>query len=346
VAQVQGVAAAGDVDVLAPLVEAVVGPVVEAAPRQAAARLALLGGVVVDDVEDHLEALGVQLPDHRLELVEDALRVRGGGIPGVRREEAERVVAPVVDQPPSHHLRLRGEGLHGQQLDGGDAQLLEVAGHRRVAQAGIRAPQLRGHAGMGHGEAAHVRLVGDRVGEQVLGALVVPPVEVTVDDDTTRQVCRAVTPADQRVVPGQGGVDAVGEDLGLPVDLALDGLGVRVEQQLLGVVAQPLGGPPRAAGPDGIPLAGANTLEKAEPHAVGAVGQGDAALGGAGAVTRLEQAELDGVRVPGIHGELGAPVDQGHPVRRRQVAPSPSGGNRMGRRRHGPQPRQWLPLHP
>ena len=70
VAQVEGVAAAGDVDVVAALVEAVVGAVVQAAPRQRRAGAALLGGVVVDDVEDHLDALAVQQLDHALELVE------------------------------------------------------------------------------------------------------------------------------------------------------------------------------------------------------------------------------------------------------------------------------------
>ena len=56
VAQVEGVAAAGDVDVAAALVEAVVGALVQAAPRQGGAGAVLLGGVVVDDVEDHLDA--------------------------------------------------------------------------------------------------------------------------------------------------------------------------------------------------------------------------------------------------------------------------------------------------
>ena len=46
----------------------VVGGVVDALDRQHRAQVVALGGVVVDDVEDHLDAGLVQRPDHRLEL--------------------------------------------------------------------------------------------------------------------------------------------------------------------------------------------------------------------------------------------------------------------------------------
>ena len=133
VAQVQGVAAAGDVDVLAALVEPVVGAVVQTAPGQRRAVAALLGGVVVDDVEDDLQALAVQRLDHVLELVQHRLRAGRGGVRRVRGEEAEGVVAPVVDQAPLDQGRLGGEGLHRQQLDGGDAEVPQVLRWRRGA---------------------------------------------------------------------------------------------------------------------------------------------------------------------------------------------------------------------
>ena len=46
----------------------------------------------------------------------------GGGVGGVGGEEAQRVVAPVVGQAPLDERRLGGEGVHGEQLDGGDAE--------------------------------------------------------------------------------------------------------------------------------------------------------------------------------------------------------------------------------
>jgi hypothetical protein len=70
VAQVEGVAGAGIVDVEALVVghQAVVRGVVDAAHRQGRAAFVALGGVVVDHVEDHFQPGVVQVRDHLLEL--------------------------------------------------------------------------------------------------------------------------------------------------------------------------------------------------------------------------------------------------------------------------------------
>ena len=74
----------------------VVGLVVQAAQRQRGAGRSALGGVVVDDVEDDLEARRVERFDHGLELV-DLLPARPGRrVLGVGREVADGVVTPVV----------------------------------------------------------------------------------------------------------------------------------------------------------------------------------------------------------------------------------------------------------
>ncbi len=95
VAQVEGVAAAGDVDVVPALVEPVVGARVEAAPAEGRPLVtAELGGVVVDDVEDDLDAGAVQVADHRLDLVEDTLRVGRVGVAGVRGRRSRGCCSP------------------------------------------------------------------------------------------------------------------------------------------------------------------------------------------------------------------------------------------------------------
>ena len=78
-AHVERVAAAGEVHVVARVVrqQPVVGRVVDAAQRQRRAELVALGGVVVDDVEDDLDAGRVQGAHHRLEL---AHRVESGPV--------------------------------------------------------------------------------------------------------------------------------------------------------------------------------------------------------------------------------------------------------------------------
>ena len=71
IAEIDRVAGAGVVDVVAPIRrEPVVGGVVDALEGQRRAEFVALRGVVVDDVEDHLDAGIVQARDHLLELGE------------------------------------------------------------------------------------------------------------------------------------------------------------------------------------------------------------------------------------------------------------------------------------
>ena len=70
-----------------PREQPVVERVVDAAQRQRRTELVALAGVVVDDVEDHLEPGPVQGPDHRLELAH-LLAEAAGGVADVRGKKA------------------------------------------------------------------------------------------------------------------------------------------------------------------------------------------------------------------------------------------------------------------
>ena len=82
VGHVEAVAGAGGVVVVGPVVghEPVVGGVVDALERQDRAQVVALGRVVVDDVEDHLDAGLVERPHHRLELGDLGAVAAGAGI--------------------------------------------------------------------------------------------------------------------------------------------------------------------------------------------------------------------------------------------------------------------------
>ena len=64
---------------------------------------------------------------------------------GVRGEEADRAVAPVVRQPALGEERLVDDVVDRQQLDGGDAERPEVRERRVGGQAGVGAAQVLGH---------------------------------------------------------------------------------------------------------------------------------------------------------------------------------------------------------
>ena len=76
--------------------EPVVGGVVDALEGERRAEVIPLGGVVVDDVEDHLEPRAVERLDEALELAHLLAARAGGRVSRVRREEPDRRVAPVV----------------------------------------------------------------------------------------------------------------------------------------------------------------------------------------------------------------------------------------------------------
>ena len=161
VAHVQRVARACRVDVAREVVrfEPVVGAVVEAAEAERGAVLVALRGVVEDDVEDDLEAAGVECVDHRLELRHLAAGPPGGdgrGVGVVGGEEADGVVAPVVGEPAFDEERLRDVLMHRQQFEGRHAEIDEMTDDGVVPETGVRAPQLGGHPGMHHREALDV----------------------------------------------------------------------------------------------------------------------------------------------------------------------------------------------
>ena len=96
--RVQRVAGAGEVHVVAGVIghQPVVGGVVDALERQHRPEMVALGGVVVDDVEDHLDPGLVQRLDHPLELAHLLAAPAGGRVLRVGGEVADRRVAPVV----------------------------------------------------------------------------------------------------------------------------------------------------------------------------------------------------------------------------------------------------------
>ncbi len=123
-AHVERVPGAGVVDVVAWIVRshAVIGDVVEATQRQHGTAVVALAGVVVDDVEDDLHAGGVEGVDHRLELVHLLPSRAARGVFGVRREEADGVVTPVVPQAALQQKAIMDEVVDRQQLHRRDAE--------------------------------------------------------------------------------------------------------------------------------------------------------------------------------------------------------------------------------
>ncbi len=261
-AGIEAVAGAGEVLVQPQIAvdQPVVGGVVDAAEVDRRAEVVALGGVVVDHVEDHLDAGLVERPHHGLELGHRAAGVPVRGVLIVRREEAERVVAPVVSQPEVEQPVVVQELVHRHQLDRGDVERFEVVDDRRMAEAGIGSAQLLRDAGMGLGHALDVCLVDDRLVVGRPRRAVGCPLEERVDDHAGHGVAQRVhhRRGSTRGLIGfhifTGGRQVVGEQRLAEVEFAVEGLAIRIEQQLAGIAAVPGGGIPRPVHPEAVAL--------------------------------------------------------------------------------------------
>jgi hypothetical protein len=276
VPHVQRVPAAGEVLVASRVtgLRPVVGLVVDAAERQRRPEFAAFGGVVVDHIEDDLDALAVQHPHHRLELAQQAERVDEAAVPRVGGEERERGVAPVVRQAALVQVPLGEVAVHRHELDRGDAEALEVRDDRVRADGPVGPPPLVRDIGVLHGEAADMGLVDDRAVPRDVGRPVVAPREAGVGDHRQRGDRRVVAGVEREV--GGRVADAVAVQLVAPARQAADELRVRVEQDLVRVEAAAAGRGVLAVHAEAVELSRPDEWQVAVPDLVGPVGQLDA----------------------------------------------------------------------
>ena len=173
----------------------------------------------------------VQRLDHRLELLHLLPGAAERGVAVVRREEADGVVAPVVGQAPSRRARGRCTnwctGMSSTAVTPSEVRCSMTAG---CASPAYVPRSSSGTAGCCIVRPAHVRLVDHRLVVLVLRRPVVAPVEERVDDDGRHGVRGRVV-----VVALVRGVELVRVERRVAVDLPVDRLGVRVEQQLVRV---------------------------------------------------------------------------------------------------------------
>ncbi len=251
-----------------------------------------LGGVVVDDVEDDLDPGGVQRLDHPLEL-EHLLAARPGRcVERVRREVADRAVAPVVREATVDEEALVSDVVDGHELDRGHAETREVRDRGIAREARVRAAQLVAHVRVEPREALHVRLVDDGVLPGRARRAVALPVEPAVDDDALRDRRGRIGLVDAKVGV-RARVGDVRQRVRAPVvDRALDRLRVRVDQELRGVEPLPLLGAVRAVDAERVPRSRPDVRQKPVPVECRALAQFDPRL-----AVVLVEAELDALGV-------------------------------------------------
>ena len=240
----------------------------------------------------------------------DAEGRAGGRVADAGGEEREGVVAPVVREALLDQVAVVGVVVDRQQLDGGHAELLQVLDGRLGGEPGVGAAQRLRDLGVEPREALDVELVDDGLVPRRARRGVVAPGEGGVDDGGERGEVRVVAVVEGEVLGRVA--DPVAEHLVAPLDRAGDGLGVGIEDDLVGVEAVPGGGLVGPVHAVAVELAGLHVGQVGVPDEVGLLGHADACRL-ARVLPRVEQAELHRGRVLGEEGEVDAQAVPGRP---------------------------------
>ncbi len=289
------------------------------AQGQGGAELVPLPGVVVDDVEDHLESGPVQCTHHRLELAH-LLPETSRGVADVRRQKGDRVVAPEVGEPLVDQVPVVHEVVDRHQFDRGDAQFDQVIDDRVRGQPEIGPAEMLGHARVTLRHATHMGLVNHRLVPRRVGRPVVVPRESRVHHQALGHGARRVTGVEGKV--DRGIADGVAEELVTPTDRSAHRLGVRVDQQLAGIEPVSALGVVRSVDPVPVQRPGAHVGQVHVPDVVGLLPHGDRRRrhrsGGI-----VEEAQLHRPRALGEEGEIDPLAVPGGAERVRSPGPDP-----------------------
>ncbi len=107
-----------------------------------------LGGVVVDDVENHFETGGMQVANHRFEIADHVAGRFDRSIAPSRGKESERVVAPIIHQPAIDQMTVIDELVDGQQFNRRYSQALQKTNRGIGSNARVGAALFFRHVGM------------------------------------------------------------------------------------------------------------------------------------------------------------------------------------------------------
>src|SRR6516164_9068185 len=291
-AEIQRVPATGEVLIVPRLIrqQPIVGAVVDATKAEGGAEVIALRGMVVDDIENDLDAGVVQPRYCGAKGVERIFQ----GVARVGSEEANAVVAPVVAQPALDQMPIIDEGVDRKELDCGDAESLEVIDYGLRRETAERAAPGGRHILTLLGEALDLGFVHDCVFPTDCRVALFTPGEGFIDDHRLRHSARVVAPVEREVRAGAAG--AIAEMRIAPDQTAHDPFGIRIDEQLVMIEAQPPPGVVAAVNAIAIELARRNIVEIAVPDVLGALGQKNALDLASPLPVKQAQLDLLGVR--------------------------------------------------
>ena len=288
---VERVAAAAEVVVVSVRRQHVVDVVVETLEGDHGSVLVAFCRVIENDIEEALDPVPVQFADQFLQLIAVLGRFVAHRVAGVRREEADRIVSPVIEQRPAVHHALVSrlvEFKDRHQLHCVHPQVPEIRDlfHQSVERsrpfdAGGRMPR----------EAADMKFIDDQILHRLAGKLRVAPVKAAFHD--------------------AGLVEAVLILLFSPDVLAGDRFGVDIEEHVFPVKPKAILRVPRAVQPVGVlKRCNIQMVDHHRPDVPDAVAVGDRDHGIGLRLLRMEEKQLTAGGPTGVNREIDGSVRQ------------------------------------
>ena len=216
------------------------------------------------------------------------------------REERDRIVAPIIAQPLLDEVTFVDEGMHGQQLDRGHAEIDEMFDHARTRETDERAAICRRHVGMEHRHALDVRFVEDGSHPGHVGRPIVAPRERRVDDHRFGHAAGVIAAIETQV--GARRPDAIAVVRVTPAHRPGDRLRIGIEQELMMIEAMAVDRIVRPVDAISVERARSQPRHVAVPDFVGIFGQGIARDFPATAI--VEHAQIDAFGVRGKQREI------------------------------------------
>ncbi len=280
------VATARVVDEPEAAVMAIVARLVEAAQRQRRPFGIALAGVVVDDIEDDLEAGSVEALHRIADLSETA-----GSEARIGRHERHRIVAPAIAEAERRQMALVDPGGERHQFDRVDPECHEMVDHRRMRQRRHCAAQFLRHLRMQLRERLDRDLIDDPR----------PP--------RPRPRWRPLRPLDDALGNEGGGIDASCRKLGAVKEGPVEPARIRIDQQFRRIEAMAT---LRRIGPVGaqpVALAFRKAGKESEKHVTLPMRQGETLRF---PVRLVKQADIDPAGMAGEDGDRAAAFRQRH----------------------------------
>src|ERR1700730_3974118 len=119
--------------------------------------------VIVDNIENHLEAGGVKTSHHRFELGDLLSHSSAARVFGVGRKEADGVVTPIISQAPVDQSFVIDMRMDRQKLKRRYVETLQITNRSVGSEPRISAAQMLGHIWAKLCKTFHMHLVDDRL---------------------------------------------------------------------------------------------------------------------------------------------------------------------------------------